>query len=173
MKGDERMKRLLMLIVIIIFGINVTGCNSSKIKFESGYDQMGGFGFKEVDGNITMEILEFIGSVKELKDICEQWGNPAFDQSSEFFSSEISEKIRSYDDSFFVDNTLIIYSFLRGHRNETRIDSISIEGEQITLNARYISKKGKFDDVEFNWLMLIEVKKEDILGSSTIQIKYK
>lgn len=61
-----------------------------------------------------MEILEFIGSVKELNDICEKWGNPSFDESNDFFSSEISKKIRSYDDSFFVDNTLIIYSFLRG-----------------------------------------------------------
>lgn len=173
MKDGKKMKKLLKLISIMTFVIIVTGCNSSKIKFELVYDQMGGFGFKEVDSNISMEILEFIGSVKELKDICEKWGNPAFDESNDLFSSEISKKIRSYDDAFFVDNTLIIYSFLRGHRNETKIDSISIEGEQITLNARYISKRGNLDDVQFNWLMLIEAKKEDILNCSTIQIIYR
>ena len=82
------MKRLLMLIIIMTFGINVTGCISSKIKFELVYDQMGGFGFQEVDGNITMEILEFIGSVKELNDIYEKWGNPSFDESNDFFQAK-------------------------------------------------------------------------------------
>jgi len=80
------------LFLLTIFVINISGCNLSKIKYESVYDQMGGFGFKKVNGNITMEILESIESVEELRDICEEWGNSAFDQSSEFFSSEISKK---------------------------------------------------------------------------------
>ena len=68
---------------------------------------------------------------------------------------------------------LIIYSFERGHSRETRITGISVNGEQLTVNARYNNKKGTFTDEAFIWLMLIEVNKADIVDVNAIQINHK
>lgn len=60
------------------------------------------------------------GSLEALKDLCVEWSNPAYQEGSEHYSSELSKKIRSYDKEFFNDNVLIVYSFERGHSKETR-----------------------------------------------------
>lgn len=165
-------------VVIVIGGILVmcflgacSGGHSTGIKFNIGLDQKGGFGFKEVDGGKTANILELVSSLQELKDFCDEWGNPAFQENSEYYSSESGKKIRSYDEAYFEENILIIYSFWRGQKIETHIDSIEVDGEQLVINARYITRRGNFDDVAFNWLILIEVNKADVLDVTSVQIK--
>ena len=166
-------KKISILGVAIIMALGLfVGCNSG-IKYNISYDKMGGFGQKEVDNGITMDILEIVNSLQELKDLCNEWSNPAFNESSEYFSSESSVKIRSYDEAFFSEKALIIYSFWRGYSKETRISNMSIDGTQLIINARYVSKRGTFDDVSFNWLFLIELNKTDISDVTTVQIKHK
>ncbi|MDD4157149.1 MAG: hypothetical protein PHY08_11300 [Candidatus Cloacimonetes bacterium] len=165
------MKKILNFLIIMSLSL-LAGC-SSGIKFNIGHDQKGGFGFKEVDGGKTANILELVSSLQELKDLCDEWGNPAFQENSEYFSSELSEKIRSYDEEYFNENILVIYSFERGHPTETRINSIEVNEEQLLINARHITRRGQFTDEAFYWLMLIEIKKADVIGVTTINIKFQ
>ena len=170
---NSTIRKILTLVVVIIMALgSFIGC-SLGIKFNIVYDKMGGFGYKETNGGVAIDMLELVNSLQDLKDLCDEWNNLAFDEESESFSSELSEKIRSYDEAYFSDKVLIIYSFWRGHRKETRINSIEVEGTQLIVNARYNDKRGIFTDEAFNWLILIEVSKVDIVGATTVQIVHK
>jgi len=150
----------------------LAGC-SSGIKYNIGFNKMSGFGIKEVEGGFTETTLEIVSSLQELKDLCLEWDNPAFKENSEYYSSELSKKMRSYDEAYFEEKILIVYSFVRSHHRETRIDSLEVNGEQLVINARYITRRGSFPDEVFNWLILIEVNKADVLGVTSVQIKHK
>ncbi|MDD4244140.1 MAG: hypothetical protein PHG08_07520 [Bacilli bacterium] len=165
------MKKPFYLLIFMSLGLLV-GC-SSGINFNISFDQKGGFGMKEVDGGFAVNTLEFVDTLEELKDLCDEWNNPAFNKNSEYYSSENSEKIRSYDESFFAEKILVIYSFDTGYNKETRIDSIVVDGEQLIINTRIKTKRGTFESVGFNWLMLIDINKSDVEGITSIQVMNK
>lgn len=166
-------KKILILGVALIMSLGIfSGCNLG-IKFDIGYDKMGGFGSKEIDGVSTTYTLELVNSLQELEDLCDAWGNPAFQENSEHYSVELSQKIRSYNETYFNEKILVVYSFERGHSKETRIDGITVDGLQLVVNARLIAKKGTFTDEAFNWLILIEVNKAEVAGVTTVQVKHK
>src|SRR5690554_3974312 len=143
-------KRILILgVAINMCLILLLGC-SSGIQFNIGYDQKGGFGMKEVDGSEVTHTLEIVGSLEALKDLCVEWSNPAFQEGSEHYTSELSKKIRSYDEMFFNDNVLIVYSFDRGQSKKTRIESLVVDNSKLIVNAAFVSKKGTFSDEAFD-----------------------
>ena len=166
-------KRIVAVGVLVIMSLGIFyGC-SSGIKFNIGYDKMGAFGSKAVDGGTTYYTLAKVSSVQEFQTLCAEFENPAFQEGSEYYSSELSQKIRSYNETFFEEKVLIIYSFERGHDKETRIDSISASDTKLIVNASYKTKKGIFTSEAFNWLMLIEVSKSEALGTQSVEVKHK
>lgn len=114
-----------------------------------------------------------MSSVQELQTLCTEFGNPAFQEDSELYLSELSQKIRTYGEAFFDEKVLVIYSFDRGHDKETRIDSISVSNTKLIVNVSYKTKKGTFSSEAFNWLMLIEVSKSEVLGTISVEVKHK
>ncbi|MCL2630139.1 MAG: hypothetical protein FWD49_01280 [Firmicutes bacterium] len=158
-----------VVLTVLVALLLLVGCNSG-IAFEIGYSGIVPFGYV---GGTAILMLEFVSSPQELKNLCAEKGVSAFDESSVYFTGGLSKKIRNYDEAYFKDKILIIYSFERGHRRETRIDSISFDREQITVNARHKERRGNLTDEAFIWLIMIEVNKADTAGASTIQIKYK
>lgn len=166
-------KKNLILGVLIIMSLGfLTGCGDQK-NFVVSYDEIGNFGSKTIDEGVTMHTLEMVSSFQELKDLCDIWGNQAFQENSELYTSELSQKLRNYDESFFRDHNLIIYSFERGHRRKTIINNISAKDSELIINVSFVTKKGTFTDESFNWLILIEVDKSDVTGVTTIKVDYK
>lgn len=165
-------KKIFGLMIAVLLPFSLTGCNSG-IKFNVAYDARGGFGYKDTDDGIVMGMLELADSAQELRDLCSEWNNPSFDENTESFSSEFSQKIRSYDEPYFNDNILIIYSFERGHSRETKITSINVDGDYLNINARYNDIRGAFTDEAFNWLIILEASKADIADATTVQIVHK
>lgn len=172
-QGLNKATKLLGLGVTLIMCIGLfAGCGGNK-NFVVGYNKMGSFGSKEISDSEITYTLEVVDSSQTLKDLCDEWGNPAFQESSELYTNELSQKIRSYNEVFFSDKILVVYSFQRGHSKETQIVGIEVEGAKLIINARYVTKKGTFTDEAFNWIMLIEINKSDATGVTTAQIKYK
>lgn len=167
-------KKIIALGVLLVmcFGI-FSGCNTG-IWFKVGYGGEGGFGFKEEGESLNISVLTIMNSLDEMKDLCEEWNNPAYQEDSEYFSSEISKKIREYTEAYFEEKTLIVCSALEvSPAKSPRIKSIRTEEAKLIINVRYDLKKGTFNDIATTWLFLIEVKKADIAGVETVQINEK
>jgi hypothetical protein len=90
-------KKIIMGIILITSIVVLCGC-SSGIKYKIGYDNNCSFGSKEVGEGITFGTLAFVSSLQEMKDLCDEWNNPAFKENSENYSSELSVKIRTYNE---------------------------------------------------------------------------
>jgi hypothetical protein len=107
--GKKMAKRFLIMGVALAMCLGLlAGCGGNK-NFVIGYDKIGMFGSKEVDGGTTSYTLAKVSSVQELQALCVEFGNPAFQESSEHYSSELSQKIRGYDEVFFDEKALVIY----------------------------------------------------------------
>lgn len=139
-------KKILILGVALIMCLGIfTACGGNK-NFVIGYDKMETFGSKVVDGGTTYYTLAKASSVQELQTLCVEFGNYAFQENGMHYGSELSQKIRSYDETFFNDKVLVIYSFDRGHDKETRIDSIAVDGTTLIVNASYTNPKRHFNE---------------------------
>ncbi len=165
-------KMFLIMTALLMNLFLLMGCDSG-IRFDIRYDKMTSFGTKEIAGETTMNTLELVSSLQELKDLCDEWHNDAFQENSTDYSSELSVIIRSFDEDFFSEKSLVIYSFDRGHRWETQIRSIEIDESILIVKTQLVSKEGTFTSEAFNWLMLIEVNKLDIIDVTSIRVEDK
>ncbi|MCL2062697.1 MAG: hypothetical protein FWH03_08780 [Firmicutes bacterium] len=162
--------------ILMCLGL-LAGCGKEK-NFIIGYDNRGSFHFEQIDNSFYpgfKTVTEVAFTLDELKDLCDTWNNPAFLEESEYYASEQSAKIRSYDEAYFNENFLIIYSFTRGHSMETRIESIATDGSTLIVHARLVTKRGTFTTEAFTWLILIEVKNADIDSTdiTTIEVRHR
>ena len=165
-------KKKMMLWVLIIIGLGIfSGC-SSGIRFNIGYEDKGSNNrFVYTDDVAVFNLVKIINSLEELKAFCDEVNNPAFNEESLNYSSDLSRKIREYDETFFAEKSLIIYLTSHGDTSVSySIKGLEIENEELLLDIRIKKHKGLFTHVFTPWVFIIEVNKEDIAGITNIRI---
>ena len=121
------MKKILVSIFILVFGLCLTACANSGIDYKVSYDNMASFGQKKVDGGLKIFSNAYITSQEELISLCDEWNNKSFDENDEYYYSEEETLIRSYDDEYFELNNLIIIEFETGQGIDTKVKNISFD----------------------------------------------
>lgn len=167
------MKRIFILILVFSSLISLTSCKKNIIKYKIIYDDLGGFGYKEINEELQFGTFTLIKTYGDLITLCNEWNNPSFDKTSEYYDSEISKVYRSLNEEFFLTNYLIIYSFERGHLYATKIKNVTIDGDILKVNVKKV--KTTNDDVTteaFSWLILISVENENLSNISDIKLNY-
>lgn len=159
--------------MIMFLGI-CSGCSRSEIPFTVGYNDKGGFGSKDADGKLIAYNTGLVDSFENLQSLCEEWNNPAFQEDSEYYGSEISQKIRGYDEEFFKDKSLVIYSSFDGTPGQSfKIKNIRMEETELLVDIRIVKKRGTFNSIAYSWLIFIEVNKADVAGATSVQVVKK
>lgn len=167
------MKRVLILIVVMLFGFGLVGCNNidsysnSKennmsekgIDYTISFDDIGAFVY-EIDGHKQLYTLGIFSSRDELIKICSD-SNDSF-----------NEEDLVYSDDFFKDNSLIIYSFETGHGIHTSVKNLIVDHETLCINIEKTFEDGIFTSVAFYWSIHIAVKKQDIGEIKQLEINY-
>ena len=98
------MKRFLLLIIVpILFFL---GCNIKNNDYHVAYKGKYSFGFD--DSNMTFLVSKCVKSLDELIKLCDDYSNGFYESNSSNYNDEVPKKIRSYDESFFRSNDLII-----------------------------------------------------------------
>jgi hypothetical protein len=163
-------KGIYLFVVVIMCTVLLYGCGNSGIEYNIGFSDNVGFGSKEDDG-ITYECFtEIVDSLDELEALCEEWHNPAFDEDNDDYTSELSEKIRGYNEEFFENKALIIDSSWRYNSARVpRVEKLTIEGDALMIEISL--KRGAYNDVAQKWLFIIEVNQIDIKGITNITIE--
>ena len=88
-------------------------------------------------------------------------------------SNFMNEHESIYNEEFFIDKSLIIYSFETGHGKETIIEDLILNEEELIIVEKTILKDGFYTTEAFRWTILIEVKKIEIENAKEIKIKHK
>lgn len=162
-------KKIICIGVVLVLCLGFfSGCNS-RIRYKVAYDKKNNFGFNE-DLELVLREPALIKSLDELKDLCDEYNNSAYDESSEHYSSELNEIIRGYDEKFFEKRGLIVYA-LWGN-DSVKINSVNVDDTQLTV---ILGTKMRLRTTLpiITWLLIIEVKKADIEGVTTVKIEKK
>ena len=167
------MKKILVSIFLLVFGLCLTACENSGIDYKVSYDNMASFGQKKVDGGLKIFSDAYITSQEELISLCDEWNNKSFDENDEYYNSDLKTLIRSYGDEYFELNNLIIIEFETGQGIDTKIKNISIEENRIIVNIKQKQKNGIWTTEAFSWLMIVEVSKENTTGVTELVVDLK
>lgn len=155
------MKRVFALFVTFMLSVTLIGCSNNKeknyvkssedqqqtnvsnISFEENtkeriidytisYDGEGLLGVKEIDGLMSLFRLALITSFDELTEICTEYNNKAF----------LSSNNLAYNEDFFENNILIMYSFETGHIENTTVKNVILNDETLFVNLEQSEKEG-------------------------------
>jgi hypothetical protein len=146
--------------VVMILSVFMVGCGTGKkIDFTIGYN------YKNLGrGNDGFAACVFAEELKSIAKTYDEWlslRNPDA-------TTELDEK---YNEQFFNDNALIIYAFTRNTGGgQTEITKVSKTGDKITVYATH--KSGDLT-VMTESLVIIEVKKADIVGINKLRVVSK
>ena len=167
------MKKILVSMILLVFGLCLTACANSGIDYKVSYDNMASFGQKKVDGGLKIFSDAYITSQEELISLCDEWNNKSFDENDEYYNSDLKTLIRSYDDEYFELNNLIIIEFETGQGIDTKVKNISLEENRIIVNIKQKQKNGIWTTEAFRWLMIVEVSKENTIGVTELVVNIK
>ena len=167
------MKKILVSIFLLVFGLCLTACANSGIDYKVSYDNMASFGQKKVDGGLKIFSDAYITSQEELISLCDEWNNKSFDENDEYYNSDLKTLIRLYGDEYFELNNLIIIEFETGQGIDTKVKNISIEENRIIVNIKQQQKNGIWTTEAFSWLMIVEVSKESTNGATELVVNFK
>ena len=187
------MKRVFALFVTFMLSVTLIGCSNNKeknyvkssedqqqetnvsnISFEENtkeriidytisYDGEGLLGVKEIDGLMSLFRLDLITSFDELTEICTEYNNKAF----------LSSNNLAYNEDFFENNILIMYSFETGHIENTTVKNVILNDETLFVNLEQSEKEGFFTAEAFYWTINIVVKKQDVGTIKQVKINYQ
>ena len=167
------MKKILVSIFLLVFGLCLTACANKGIDYKVSYDNMAAFGHKKIDGKYYTFNNAYITSQDELISLCDEWNNKSFDENDEYYNSDLKTLIRSYGDEYFELNNLIIIQFETGQGIDTKVKNISIEENRIIVNIKQKQKNGIWTTEAFSWLMIVEVSKENTIGVTELVVDLK
>ena len=158
--------RKIMIYFVLFLIVFIVGCSSNETNFKIAYEGKGGFGY-DVETKAFC-LSELISSREELESLSNRYSSRYFDESSENYNSEIGILIRSYDDVFFDDRSLIICVILSGNGFYYKI-KLDVNEDKLIINLKKSRKKGTFTDELFSYLFIIEVEKKDFSNINRVE----
>lgn len=153
------MKKNILFILIIVLVLLLIGCRTKSVQYHVAYEGVGFFGFEKL--NHTYLMNKCVKSKKELVELCEEYSNGFYDKNSRIYDNDIPKKIRSYDESFFNNNDLIIIVVEKNDSFEYKINDIFIDNSEIVVNLKKVRNHGTFTDEAYGYLFLIELEKKE------------
>ena len=167
------MKKILVSMFLLVFGLCLTSCTNAGIDFKVSYDNAGAFGFKEVNGGLKLFGDAYITSKEQLISLCDEWGNKSFDENEEYYNSDLAKLLRTYDDEYFKLNNLLIIEFETGRGIDSKLKKVSIEENRLVATIKQKEKNGIWTTEAFHWLMIVEISKESTEGASEVVVNLK
>ena len=115
--------------------------------------------------------LALITSLDELKVLCGAKNYPVYQEDKLGYDSALSEKIRRYDESYFLNHALVLYFFTESRGNTTiQIDDMSVQDASLYLHAsRTFGSAATAEIVTYSFL--IEVVRQDVAGVVEVRTK--
>lgn len=165
------MKKIGLGMIILILAIFLFGCANDKVKFSVGFADNTSFGYRENDsGETVYGGIALVCTLEELKKLCDQWNNGAFNLESVGYSDMMNQKLREYDNEYFAAKALIIYSNMKWNwEREPRIETISKKNNVLVIEVSL--KRGTYTDKAEAGTFFIELNKADVENVTDFRIE--
>lgn len=165
------LKRIIFLGVAITMLFSFSACSNKdgilaySVAYAESYDTANiPFDISIIDGGIEGDLLEKIGSKEELIALSNKKKYPFFDESSRYYDSNLGQKIRGYDDSYFQEKSLVlVYIWFSNYWIPANIESIKIKDKTMHITITRPDQDYIADAITTHFF-LIEVDKKDVQG---------
>lgn len=174
----------MMISCFLIIGLlfSFAGCDVSpnkKISYAVTYTESGSggeavYGCDKYSGvTIDENTIKLCNSRQELLDFSDENGFSFFEVKGEDFyhikqriyDSDLSQKIRSYDESFFNDKSLVLIFVMFENVYPAKIDTVAIEAEALAIKVAIPDEDSFLDAVSYH-TFIIEVAKNSVQNKS-------
>lgn len=117
---------------------------------------------------------DFIGkidSLNALKQLSIDKGYPFFDENNEDYSTSLASKIRSYDENYFVDSSLILMFIVGKKFDVARIEDVVLKDSAIEVTFTRPDIVYESDDLT-TYAYILEVNKAAVEGVTEVKTEY-
>ena len=173
-------KKLIIIVVSILivvaigvgvgFGVGIVNGSGEKADFKANVLQ-GSFGYAEDGfGFGNDKVLELVNSLDELKALCEEYNNSAFNPEHLYYKSPMSKKLREYKKGFFKNRSLIIYSTSAPDMSWSfDVNNVYADNDVLFLDVIETSQGLGLQVITY-WTIIVEVNKSISNGTNDIQV---
>ena len=174
--------------MILIIGLSFTfaGCDEFLIEeaigfgYDVAYAESGSdggdalYGCDQFSGVLIEEnIASLFNSRQELLDFSDEKGLPFFEIKGDdryhlqknIYDSELSQRIRSYDETFFNENSLLLIFIVFPNVDPAKVDTVYIQGNELIVEIAR-PETDSFMDAESHHAFVIECSKNNMENKS-------
>ena len=175
------MKKILFVGMVLLYIFSCIfifmSCKKGSIEFNVAYRSRQLFSFAKDDEGQWDKMYtgtKLLFNFTELKDMCEEYDNPAFDSQAEGYDSALSLKLREYDDVYFEEKALVIYSgYSWNDSRKPKVKWITVNDTILTIVIGLKNDWRVHTTEAVSILFLIEVNKSDVQGVTDIRVETK
>jgi hypothetical protein len=109
-----------------------------------------------------------VDSLDALINLSNENNYPFFNENDENYNSDLSQKVREYDASYFQEKVLILVFYFKSAGYPIKIDSLRIQNDTIKV-IMAMPKLSSVDDVVSWQAFLIELDKKDVEGIDKVE----
>ena len=165
-------KKMICLGVILVMVILAfTACNGNGVEiagkslvfnvYATGYS----YGVSELS---QYNLNKKVDSLDALINLSNENNYPFFNENDENYNSDLSQKVREYDASYFQEKVLILVFYFKSAGYPIKIDSLRIQNDTIKV-IMAMPKLSSVDDVVSWQAFLIELDKKDVEGADKVE----
>lgn len=158
------------LAIIFVMLITLSACNKDdvlayRVEYAESYDAANiPFDISVIDVGIEGDLLEIVDSKEELIALSNEKKYPFFDERSLYYDSNLGQKIRGFDDSYFQEKSLVlIYIWFSNYWIPANVESIKIKDNTMHITIARPDQDYEADAITAHFC-LIEVDKKDVQG---------
>ncbi len=121
------------------------------------------------------EILKKVDSVQGYEKLCNDNDILIFDENNENYDSDLCKDLRSYDDSYFEENSLIVLTYYSKEIYDEKINNIKLNGEvlEVDIDKKFSEEHDSINsNILVSYAFFIEVKKSEVKNVDDINLYY-
>ena len=108
--------------------------NKDFIDYNVAFQDYCWFGTKNDSGNLIIGCNKVVTNFDELKNLCNEWNNNAFNSEFQGNLNPLEEQLGKYNTTFFINNDLIIYtSYKWNYSYEPSVKKLYIEDNKLII----------------------------------------
>ena len=154
----------IILICILSTSILLCACNPDPPEYKP---TMKVYRCKNIE---NYKYSAIINSTEEIAVLCDEATSPIFQKENYESNKELIEKLKEYDESFFRDNSIVIF-FLGHTGGEYYLKNFEIVDESLNLTlANKLKKSAIYPAVVIPFIHVVEFAKDKLNGATKINV---
>lgn len=125
---------------------------------------------KNLTSYMPLNQCMYISTREELENMCNKYHNGFFDESSDSYDTERGSILRSLDDSYFQNNSIMVCTLSTGDGYDIMVKKLEARDNILIVTIDQPRRKGAYHDNLYTYLLIFEVEKKDYINVNDVEV---